>query len=179
MQETKSQFQAQEENIKILETQIGQITTTLRSWAYEEPKSIDIRRSLSVTSPVAVETTSDVPESRASRIFVQEIPPPLFPQRIRKTKEDQLFEKFMFMKEEELKEEGDLRRPPPKPTGAIWLEKYEALEMTSDMTPTQKIPFLSLLKISVYCVLKNENGKAFVSSLKVNKKKLKSKDDVV
>lgn len=80
------------------------------------------------------------------------------------------------MKEEELNEEGVLRRPPLKPLDEIWLKKYEMLEMTFDMTPTQKIPLLSLLNISLHYVPKNESRKAFVSSLKLKKEKLNLKE---
>ncbi|CAI8610518.1 unnamed protein product [Vicia faba] len=85
----------------------------------------------------------------------------------------------MFMKDEEFDKEGVLRRPPPKPPDEMWLNKYETLDMTSSMTSTQKIPLMSLLEILVYCVMKNEHGKAFVFSLKLKKKMLKSKDVIV
>lgn len=41
------------------------------------------------------------------------------------------------------------------------------------------IRFMSLLNISIHCVLKNEHEKAFVSSLKIKKKKLELNDVVV
>lgn len=79
-----------------------------------------------------------MPEPRELRNLFQETPP--FPQKINKTKEGHMFGELMFMKEEELKEEGGLRMPPPKPSDAIWLKKYEMMGMTSDTT--KKIPFL-------------------------------------
>lgn len=42
IQETKLQFQAQRETINYLETQVGQIITSLSSWVYEEPKLTDM-----------------------------------------------------------------------------------------------------------------------------------------
>lgn len=111
-----------------METQIGEISTTLTLMEFKDPKPTDMseeetpevefgqptivtkaddlsnsdmqKGKFSITSLLIVERPSDAPIFGASRIIFQEITPSSFPQRIRITKEDQLFEKFMFMKGE-------------------------------------------------------------------------------
>lgn len=97
MQETKSRFQAQDDSIKKIDIQIGQIVITLSSKEYENPKlsemseedtleaetsqpiiviqtvdssNPDIENGKSyVTSSSTIETPSDVPEPEAFRFF--------------------------------------------------------------------------------------------------------------
>ncbi|KAI5405156.1 Plasma membrane ATPase 1, variant 2 [Lathyrus oleraceus] len=110
-----------------LEVESGQPTIVTKA---DDLSNSDMKkRKFSIMSLLIVETPSDAPIFGASRIIFQQITPSSFPRRIRITKEDQLFGKFMFMK--------------------------------------------------VHCVLKNEHEKAFVSSLKIKKKKLELNDVVV